>query len=598
MVRPPSGWTVFSNPNFVQGVAVHGQQLWAATRGGVVSWNLNTSQPRLYTTRDGLAEIQGTDVVYCPMPEERIIVAHPSGMLSAYDMQMKKWSRMPITFDDGSTLRGVRTLFCDSVNRRLMVGSADGLGILDEKTGEWRRIGPEQGLKADNIHAINVVGQAIWVAAGDKSAFLVMGSTVFPFNASSGFPSGSVNDLTVAPDTSIWFGYSTGLVHYRDKKWNSFGAQTPSGIPFLSVDQVEMAPNKHIWIASAEEGACPFNTILLNCSTIYPGIRGAPITDLVVDALGTAYVATDGSGVLVLEDEEVRHLRYTNEQLVSNDVYDITQSPDGRLWVATDVGISILEPGWLEEPWQKIQSQRNQLMYPHVSGLLPTANGMWFTYDHASQATFFDGKTWLQLDALKGLTGSIMDMALDQRGYVWFATDQGIKVWDGTVIRAYVPPSEIPSRVYNALLLEGDDMWVGTDRGLLLYQEYQWRMILPELTINTIAKNRDGGLLLGTDQGLVHFDGMQSYYWIINLGKEVVTNPRVTSIAYDGEGQLWIGTDGDGLFRYDGSSWQQFDTTTGLPTNRIRKIFTDHMGEVWIAAATGENGGALVRYMP
>jgi len=598
LLRPPSGWTIFSNPDFVRGIAVYGGQVWAATGGGVVAWDLKTSKPKLYTTRDGLAEIHGSDIVFCSMPQERMIVAHPSGVLSVYDLTLKKWSRMSITFSDGSTLSGVRTLLCDSPNRRLLVGGSDGLGILDEKTGVWRKIGPEDGLTINTISAIAVVGQSIWVAAENKSAFMIMGSTVFPFNSASGFPSGAVNDLSVAPDASIWFGYSTGLVHYREKKWNSYGGQTPSGIPFLSVDHVEVGQDKRIWIASAEEGVCPFDVVRLFCSTVYPGVRGSPITDLVVDADGTAYAATSGAGILVLGSDQVQRLAFQRKQLVSNEVLDVAQDAQGKLWVATDHGVNVFDPYQTDDPWQLIEPRGNQLLFSRVTGLLPAANGMWFTYDQEPQATFFDGETWFQLDDSQGMSGTILDAQVDQRGYIWFATDEGIKVWDGALLRFYTPLEDLPGNVFHALYADDDGMWVGTERGLLRYERFQWQLVLPEMPIYTIAGHPDGGLLLGTDQGLVRFDGGQSYLWIINLGREVVANSPVTSITWDGDGGLWVGTAGNGLFKFDGKKWEQFNTSNGLPTNQVRRLLTDRLGEVWMITTTGEGGGALVRYMP
>jgi ligand-binding sensor domain-containing protein len=596
--RPPSGWTYYSNPDFVQGVALYGRQLWAATLGGVVTWDLDTEMPKLYTTRDGLVEIQSNDVVYCAGPEERIFVAHSSGMLSAFDLKLKKWSRIPITFDGGGTLKGVRTLFCDSANQRLMAGSADGLGILDLKTNHWRRIGAQEGLKTNTISAIDVVGQAIWLAAVDKSAFMIMGKTVFSFNAASGFPSGSVYDLAVASDQSIWFGYSTGLVHYHDKKWNSYGSQTASGIPFHSVDHVEIGPDKRVWISSSEEGICPFNPVTLFCSTVYPSTHGAPITDLIVSPDNVAYAGTNGAGVLILDKEGVRHLSFNRQQLMSNDVLDIAQSPDGNLWVATDRGVNFFNPAHLEEPWKTITPQRNQLAFSRVTRLLPAANGMWFFYDKEAQASFFDGSSWTLLDSFNGLSGIISDALIDQRGYVWFATNQGINVWDGTVMRKNSPAEDMRGNVYHALFEKDGEVWAGTDRGLLHYQRYQWVLALPDMVVNTIAPDVQGGLLLGTDQGLVRYDGSQSFLWIINLGDEVLAYPKVTSIAWDGNHQLWVGTDGDGLLRYNGKRWEQFNTVSGLPTNQIRKITADRLGTVWISAVTGEGGGALVRFVP
>lgn len=596
-MRPPSGWTIFNNPDYVHGIAVHGDQVWAATGGGVVAWDLKTGRPTLYTTRDGLAEIHASDIAVCAAPQERVIISHPSGMLSVYDLTLKKWSRMSITFADGGTLVGVRALLCDSLNSRLLVGAPGGLGILNEKTGVWRLIGAAEGLSVDSIRAIDVVGQTIWVAAGDKSAFMILGSTIFPFNSASGFPSGSVNDLSVAPDSSIWFGYSTGLVHYREKKWNAYGGQSPSGIPFLSVDHVEVGPDKHVWIASAGEGACPFDTARLSCSTVYPGVRGASITDLVVGPDDTAYAATNGAGVLVLGLDDVKRLAFDKQQLQSNSILDVAQDVQGKMWVATDRGINVFDPRQTDEPWRKIATGSSELPFSRVSGLLPVMGGMWFTYDQEPQATYFDGKTWFQLDASKGMSGTILDTQVDQRGYIWFATDVGIKVWDGALLRTYTPLEELPGNVYYSLHADRDGMWVGSQRGLLRYERFQWRMVLPEIPIHAISVDPDGALLLGTNRGLVRYDGNQSYLWIINLGKETVTDAPVTSITRDGAGSLWVGTAGKGLFKFDGKDWEQFNTSNGLPTNNVRKLITDRLGEVWIIAATDE-GGALIRYMP
>lgn len=596
--RPPSGWTIFSNPDFVQGIAVHDGVLWAATEGGVAMWDLSTGEPELFTTRHGLAEIQGTDVVYCPMPEERIIVSHPSGLLSAYDLALKKWSRLPITFDDGSTLRGVNTLRCDPDNRRLIAGSRDGLGIFNQRDGQWKRIGAQEGLNVDTIRSIEVVGQSIWVAAGDKSAYMIAGSTIFPFNASSGYPSGAVNDLSVAPDASLWIGYPTGLVHYRDKKWNGYSSQTNPGMPFLSVDHVEVGPDRQIWIGSSTEGVCPFDPTTYFCSTIYTAVPGAPIMDLVVDESGIAYAATHGAGVLILGPGDVQQLVFDAKQLSSNDVRAISQSMDGRIWVATGSGVDVFDPLEPEDPWETIKPSRGQLVYGNVTGLLPAETGMWFLYEQEAQASFYDQEKWMQLDAQKGLAGPVLDAEIDHRGYVWFATVQGIKVWDGSVMRSYVPQGMVPGSVFHALLRVGDAMWAGSDHGLFRYYRYQWEMMLPGVAINTIARDRGDGLLLGTDAGLVRYDGGQSFVWMINLGEEVITNPHVSAITWSTNGHLWVGTDGDGLFRFDGRRWERFTTANGLPTNKVRALFTDSFGAVWIALTTGESGGALARYMP
>jgi len=597
--RIPSGWTLYSNPDFVEGIVVYGNHLWAATLGGVVDWNLDTKTPKVYTTRDGLVEIQANDIVICSMTEDRVLISHEAGFLSAYDLSLKKWSRLPITFDDGSTLNGVSALFCDEKNSRLLVGSSGGLGILDLKTGRWKRFGAKEGLKADVIETIDGVGQAIWIAAGKQSAFMITGNTVFPFNSTSGFPSGPVNDLSVGPDNSIWLGYPTGLVHYRDKHWNSYGNQTSTGLPFVSVDEVFAGTDNSIWIASADEGICPFDISTRFCSTIYPAPRGASISDLEVSEDGRAFAATQGNGILVLEPENRTNLLLNPQNLISNDVYDVAEGVDGRLWVATGQGINVFDLDEPTAPWQSILPSQNGLREEPVSGLLPVSNGLWLYYDTVPEVNLItDEGDRMSLSEDDGLSGLVNDAEIDQQGYIWFATEHGIDIWDGTVFRSYGPDTGLPGNVFQALYERNGVMWVGSDMGLFKYERYQWTVVLPEIPINAIAPYEENKLLLGTDRGLIVYDGNQSFQWVINLSTEVYMNFKVTSITLDRLVNLWVGTDTNGIFYFNGVLWENFDTTHGIPTNHIRNIFTDHMGTVWISAATRSGGGALVRFVP
>ena len=390
-----SGWSIFSNPDYVRGIALYENHLWAATLGGVVDWNLDTQAPVVYTTRDGLVEIQGNDVVICPMPEPRVIISHEAGILSTYDLGLKKWSKIPITFNDGTTFMSVNALRCDIANNRLLVGSADGLGILNLKTMRWQRIGAEEGLQVETIESIDVVGQSIWLAAGKQSAFLIMGKSIFPFNGASGFPSGSVNDLSVAPDSTIWFGYPTGLVRYRDKRWYSYGTQSLSGgIPFMSVEEVEVGQDNTIWIASADEGICPFDRVTHFCSTIYPAPQDAPVTDLVAGKDGVAYASTDGGGIMVLQKDQRETLLVDRKKLISNDILDISEGRDGTLWIATSHGVNYLDPAQPFNTWETILPEANGLgfhscfghfaclgwclvyQWSRATGKLPTGNGL------------------------------------------------------------------------------------------------------------------------------------------------------------------------------------------------------------------------------
>src|SRR5436190_16654806 len=58
-------------------------------------------------------------------------------------------------------------------------------------------------------------------------------------------------------------------------------------------------------------------------------------------------------------------------------------------------------------------------------------------------------------------------------------------------------------------------------------------------------------------------------------------NRRVTAVAQDREGFLWIGTPG-GLHRFDGYVFKTYTTTDGLSSNVVDAIWTDADGLLWL----------------
>jgi ligand-binding sensor domain-containing protein len=64
------------------------------------------------------------------------------------------------------------------------------------------------------------------------------------------------------------------------------------------------------------------------------------------------------------------------------------------------------------------------------------------------------------------------------------------------------------------------------------------------------------------------------------------------ALAVDGAGQLWVGTHGDGVWRWDGQDWQRFGWTTsvvrpGLPGGWISGLCVDTNQCVWAATHNG-----------
>ena len=155
---------------------------------------------------------------------------------------------------------------------------------------------------------------------------------------------------------------------------------------------------------------------------------------------------------------------------------------------------------------------------------------------------------------------------------------------------------------------------------------------LPQSTVDAIVQTRDGYLWIGTEEGLVRFDGVRfvvrdrqnapalrsafvsslfetrdGTLWIGTYGgglarlrngvieafhPEILGTDRLREMHETADGALFIATAGGGLLRIDGERVTRFTTRNGLPTDRVWALESDGEGGLWVAT----HGGGVVRW--
>jgi ligand-binding sensor domain-containing protein len=67
----------------------------------------------------------------------------------------------------------------------------------------------------------------------------------------------------------------------------------------------------------------------------------------------------------------------------------------------------------------------------------------------------------------------------------------------------------------------------------------------------------------------------------------------IGSGVQDKSGNIWFGSNGEGIYRYDGKTFTHFTTKDGLDNNIVYSILEDKAGNIWVGTKTGLN-----RYTP
>lgn len=177
-----------------------------------------------------------------------------------------------------------------------------------------------------------------------------------------------------------------------------------------------------------------------------------------------------------------------------------------------------------------------------------------------------------------GLSASNVKTILqDSYGFMWFGTKNGLNRYDGTSI-LQLNCDDLKAGIGNhniSALFEDKDkkLWVGTDRGIYLYDPTMdiFTIIRPKAQDNVTPDNWVAEILADSvgniwalipDQGVFRFRGTEkvSHYPITD--KTNFKNESPECISINKKGEVWIGTSGVGLFKYNPNkdSFEQYLT--------------------------------------
>lgn len=126
--------------------------------------------------------------------------------------------------------------------------------------------------------------------------------------------------------------------------------------------------------------------------------------------------------------------------------------------------------------------------------------------------------------------------------------------------------------------------------------------------ISCISEDRKGNLWFGTTNGVCSFNGEAfinlqipqsdtSSVWLDKV-YPIVNPNQVMSILEDKEGNLWFGTNGAGVYQYDGKSFTQHLSKIGkiyedgLQHNIVLSIIEDLKGNLWFTSLS--HGGVSI----
>ena len=109
---------------------------------------------------------------------------------------------------------------------------------------------------------------------------------------------------------------------------------------------------------------------------------------------------------------------------------------------------------------------------------------------------------------------------------------------------------------------------------------------LPQNSIFAITQTKDGYIWLGTEEGLVRFDGVK-FTVFDKQNTPFIKSNFINTLAEDKNGNLWVGTRNGGLICYKDGKFKLFTIDDGLSSNKIYSLYFNKEGDLWIGTWEG-----------
>ena len=269
----------------------------------------------------------------------------------------------------------------------------------------------------------------------------------------------------------------------------------------------------------------------------------------------------------------------------------MAQTPDGYLWLGTGKGL-IRFDGMRFVEWSPASGPA--LPTSNISCLRPASQGGLWVGTAAGVYRVDHGRVFRYPAVDKLPCGLILSMLEDRSGRLWILNECGsadtlaLLSPDGTM-RTFGTRDGLPAQKLRTLFQDRQgNLWIGTSSAICRWSPGSGAACSkdPVLDVTSIAEDPNGQLVMA--------DWNRQQGFRLSSGYAKPIGPRVPdstftrgAMACDRDGNIWVGTTGQGLLRIRDNKVDRFTRGEGLSNNVVRSLVEDHEGDLWVATARG-----------
>lgn len=484
----------------------------------------------------------------------------------------------------------------------------------------------EQGLMDGDIWSIMEDSRGnIWFGSLLSGICRYDGRSLTYYTIKEGLTNNTVKAIMEDSKGNIWIGTDWGLCKYDGSYFVQY-----SGELFKGVESIMETRNGNIWVGT-HYGAFAKKGDTWTHYTEDEGLSYNKVLSIHEDKQGNIWFGT-GSGICKFDgvsftDFTPFFFHHENEAIV--------EDPSGNLWFGTSLGICKFDGKSFY-----LFMNNEGLSSILINSAIIDKNGHFWFGNWEDGVNIYDEKSFTHLTFREGLTNNIINSIIeDKNKNIWLATygsgimkiqrnsftylnqfedigkgkvnsiieDRNGNMWFGIFGVGLVKFNgeffikiEDKGRYYSGIqsIIEGHDgnIWFANNMDFQKYDGESTTIYydtqvsrLPQIVC--IYKDNQGNMWLGTSGGgIKKFDG-KSFTRFLGINSSQ-SQEYITCILKDKIENLWYGTINYGLFKYNGDSTIQYTIKEGLSSNWISSLFEDETGNLWI----GTSGGGINKF--
>ena len=315
------------------------------------------------------------------------------------------------------------------------------------------------------------------------------------------------------------------------------------------------------------------------------------------DREGNIWIGLWGGGLIFCDPASIR--RYTEaDGLPDHEIRCLGEDREGRVWIGTMGGMACMEDGQIHPV------ETGEI----VSAIVVDGQGQVWSGGDAGKLYKWEGQTPQAISVSEEIyPEEIGGLCEDAQGRIWVGTSESRFGW--VKKNRFIPLDECVISLRDqdeafgvkALLRDQDGIfWIGSYGvvpALYCYEDGHLRPAdmaeAESIAYVNVLWEHQNTLWVGTAKGLFALDLSSREVRRFTAEQFGLSANGILALTADSQGNIWMGTSGGGVLRYDGQTFQSIRLGPSALENKVEAVLCDRRGRLWFGTRAG-----LVAYQP